>query len=728
MTYPATWGYPGGTVNIRMPAAANGAAGTDGELIVIDGDVAYNFWQFKRTSSTTGTAVSFGAENVVTGDGWGSKSPFLGAGITAVGASQLGGLIVKDEMNDGDIDHALQLAVDRNLVKAGAVGQALSSDGSSASGIVQEGQLLAIPPGTPMPSGLSAAGQQVFKAMQTYGAYVVDVAGGTTNVRAQANAFDSATIAALAKDMHQITPLLHAVSNNSGGSTVTPPTTPTNPTNPTTPAVDTTAPTLQSVAASGTGLTNGNGTVHAGDTVSLTLKFSEVVNVTGTPTLALNSNGSAKYVSGAGTDTLKFEYKVAAGETASDLAINGFNLSGVKDKAGNVANLTSAPRQPAGTLVVNTSTPTDPTTPTTPTNPTNPTTPTPIDTTAPKIQAIAASGSGISNGNGTVGAGSTVRLSVSFNEAMTVNGTPTLSLNSNGTAKYVSGSGTNTLQFDYKVAAGEKAADLAVSGFNLGGVTDKAGNAVNLTGAPLQPAGTLAISTSSTSTDTVKPKVQWLSASGSGIRNGNGMVRAGDTVRLSIGFSEAMTVNGTPTLSLSSNGTAKYVGGSGTNTLQFDYKVGSGDRAFDLSVSGFNLGGVTDKAGNAVNLTGAPRQPGGTLVVLSSWSSSSRRTATLSTSESSLAAPATLESSATTASSSSNVTDFMSGSRQTVGYPSAQDQAASSAASDGSLSSKLALLSQYSASSFSTPAAFSTGGLSQGWGDSAFQTLAKPRG
>ena len=89
------WGYPGGTVSVHMPAAANGAAGTDGELIVIDGDVAYNFWQFKRTSTTTASAASFGQENIVTGDGWGSKSPFLSAGITAAGASQLGGLIVK---------------------------------------------------------------------------------------------------------------------------------------------------------------------------------------------------------------------------------------------------------------------------------------------------------------------------------------------------------------------------------------------------------------------------------------------------------------------------------------------------------------------------------------------------------------------------------------------------------------------------------------------------------
>ena len=215
VSYPPGWGYPGGTVSVHMPAAANGAAGTDGELIVIDGDVAYNFWQFNRTSATSATAASFGAENVVTGDGWGSKSPFLSAGITAVGASELGGLLVKAETDDGSIDHALQLVVDFKSCQSGFTGSAIAGDGSSSTGIVKEGQLLAIAPGTPMPSGLSALGQEVFTAMQKYGAYVVDVAGGATNIRAQANAYDDATITALWHDMGNITPLLQAVTAGS---------------------------------------------------------------------------------------------------------------------------------------------------------------------------------------------------------------------------------------------------------------------------------------------------------------------------------------------------------------------------------------------------------------------------------------------------------------------------------------------------------------------------------
>lgn len=516
VSYPPGWGYPGGTVSVHMPAAANGAAGTDGELIVIDNGVAYNFWQFKRTGTTSGTAASFGAENVTTGDGWGSKSPFLSAGITAVGASQLGGLIVKDETNDGSIDHALQLVVDSKLVQSGFMGQAIAGDGSSASGIVKEGQFLAISPNTPMPSGLSALGQQVFKAMQKYGAYVVDVAGGVTNVRAQSNAFDASTITALWHDMGKITPLLQGVNPGSGGSsgsgtteppvtnpptttnppvTTNPPTTTnppvtTNPPTTTNPPVttnppsggggstaDTTKPTLQWVAANGTGIRNGTGTVGEGKTVHFALKFSEAVNVTGTPTMSLNSSGTAKYVSGSGTDVLQFEYKVGAGDKASDLAISGFNFGGIKDKAGNVLNLAGAPQQPGGTLTVKTSA-----------------TSGTIGKT--RVNWIAANGPGVVNGTGTVGEGKTVRLSVNFNDTVNVTGTPTLKLNTNGTAKYVGGSGSNTLQFDYKVGAGEKASDLEVAGYNLSGVKDKAGNGINVAGAPHQPAGVLAIGTS----------------------------------------------------------------------------------------------------------------------------------------------------------------------------------------------------------------------------------------
>ena len=124
---------------------------------------------------------------------------------------------MKAETDIGVIQHALQLAVDAKLVKSGFTGEAIAGDGGSPTGIVLEGDLLAIPPGTPMPSGLSPLGKEVFIALQTYGAYVVDVAGGVTTVRAQENAYDNATIQALRADMNKVLPLLQDVTVAAGG-------------------------------------------------------------------------------------------------------------------------------------------------------------------------------------------------------------------------------------------------------------------------------------------------------------------------------------------------------------------------------------------------------------------------------------------------------------------------------------------------------------------------------
>jgi len=209
--YPPGWGYKGGVVNVRMPPEADGAVGTDGELLAIDGDVVHNFWQFKRLNITEATARSYGATSAIAGNGWGRTSPFLGAGIVAAGSSQLAGLLVQAETDRGEIAHALQISIDMSLAKPGHIGEAISGDGRNQNGLLQEGQRLAIPPAVPMPQGLSPLGQKVFRAYQSYGAFVIDVAGGVTNLRAQANAYDRATITALRSDVSRITPMLERV-------------------------------------------------------------------------------------------------------------------------------------------------------------------------------------------------------------------------------------------------------------------------------------------------------------------------------------------------------------------------------------------------------------------------------------------------------------------------------------------------------------------------------------
>src|SRR5205823_10657404 len=77
--------------------------------------------------------------------------------------------------------------------------------------------------------------------------------------------------------------------------------------------IDTTVPTVSSIAASGAGITAGSGVLGAGKVVTLTVNMSEAVTVTGSPTLALNDGGTATYTGGSGSSALTFTYTAAAG-------------------------------------------------------------------------------------------------------------------------------------------------------------------------------------------------------------------------------------------------------------------------------------------------------------------------------------------------------------------------------------------------------------------------------
>jgi hypothetical protein len=231
---------------------------------------------------------------------------------------------------------------------------------------------------------------------------------------------------------------------------------------------------------------------------------------------------------------------------------------------------------------------------------------------------------------------------------------------------------------------------------------------------------------------------------------------AGSTVHLSLNFSEAVNVTGTPSLALNDNGTATYVSGSGSNTLQFDYKVAAGENTPDLAITGFNLSGVKDLAGNGVNLAGAPTQPAGTLAV--------RTTAPMAATSTTLAAAAPSSSVTDLAASTAATSDagpsmngvpaasgpvggpnrnawssFASqargaaglafGNNTTLGYAANPGEAGGNpTAVDGSFISKMALLGQYAASSFVGSGSGLVGGPMQSAMAELGQTLAKPHG
>jgi hypothetical protein len=91
-------------------------------------------------------------------------------------------------------------------------------------------------------------------------------------------------------------------------------------------------------------------------------------------------------------------------------------------------------------------------------------------------QALTVTNVTSSNADGSYGVNKTITIGVTFSGPVTVTGTPTLALNSGGTASYSGGTGTNTLTFSYTVAAGENSAHLDYSSSSALSGTIKDGN------------------------------------------------------------------------------------------------------------------------------------------------------------------------------------------------------------------------------------------------------------
>lgn len=185
-----------------IPAAAQIAPGTDKHLHVLqpDGETIIEMWLVTRNSSTSYTSYRVEYSDA-TGSGIGPD-----AGTRAYGGSAVGGLIRKWEVDptdpdytDGVIRHALALALPNNLLKytGGSSGYTSSGYGTALgyvwpateqdwdspyayTGVVPMGTFFIIPKTVNLSAlGLSDAGYSVAKAMQDYGGYITDRAGGT---------------------------------------------------------------------------------------------------------------------------------------------------------------------------------------------------------------------------------------------------------------------------------------------------------------------------------------------------------------------------------------------------------------------------------------------------------------------------------------------------------------------------------------------------------------------
>jgi hypothetical protein len=138
------------------------------------------------------------------------------------------------------------------------------------------------------------------------------------------------TTAALSNGAHSLTATATDVAGNTGAASTALSVT-----------IDKVAPLVTQTTA-----TPSTGTALPGDTIALTLTLSEPVTITGTPTLALNNGGTATYAGGSGSDILTFKYTVGLNDsTVSALGVTAIGLSngaGIKDVAGNTANLSGA--------------------------------------------------------------------------------------------------------------------------------------------------------------------------------------------------------------------------------------------------------------------------------------------------------------------------------------------------------------------------------------------------
>src|SRR5207249_3897839 len=137
-----------------------------------------------------------------------------------------------------------------------------------------------------------------------------------------------------------------------------------------------------------------------------------------------------------------------------------------------------------------------------------------------------------------------------------------LALNSGGTASYTSGTNTNTLTFSYTVGAAQNSADLDYSSTSAltGTIKDAAGNAANLTLATPGNAGSLGFNKNIV-IDTAAPTVTDVTST-----TANGIYKSGDTVLITIAFSEPVFVTGNMHLALNTGTSADYTSGSGTST------------------------------------------------------------------------------------------------------------------------------------------------------------------
>ncbi|MYG27297.1 MAG: hypothetical protein F4213_14945, partial [Boseongicola sp. SB0677_bin_26] len=347
-----------------------------------------------------------------------------------------------------------------------------------------------------------------------------------------------------------------------------------------------------------------------GEKIAVTVRFTEAVTVVttgGTPRLKVAVGGNdrwAAYGAGTGTTSLQFAYTVAGGESDTDgieVRANSLELNGGKIRdAVNNADLGHGGVEASSDRKV--------------------------DGVRPRIVG-APQFTGMPAARNTYAAGEKIGVTVTFSEAVTVTGEPGFEIELRKvnvqthqvllearrvTADYKSGSGTTKLVFEYEVASGDwdgngitYAANAAK--LNGGSIKDANGNPAVLS--HVTKPGRNAGQDATRKVDALRPTVESVGFTGGPAAGG--VYAAGEAIRVTVKFREAVAVTGTPQVALDIGGTERKASytlrRADGKTLEFSYTVVAADGDADGISIGENAltlndGTIKDANGNAANL------------------------------------------------------------------------------------------------------------------------------
>lgn len=321
-----------------------------------------------------------------------------------------------------------------------------------------------------------------------------------------------------------------------------------------------------------------NGTYHEGHEICVSVDYTNLVFVSGTPTLLLNANGGsvATYASGSGTSTIVFKYAIIAGDAADPLAYSSpIQLNGGSIFAFDGFNVPLKFTNTNSQNIV-------------------------IDTSTTTVTHVSGVGDCF---NDLCGVGDKIYITVNFSHPVQISGiNPTLQLELGATDKlavYISGDNTLSFMFEYVVEVGDTSISLAYTTTNaLSGTLKTLSSApttvVDLTLPALGAAESL--SSSSIVVDTTEASILLVKS-----LSPNGTYKAGDTITIAVEFSApVLPADGiTIELNLGANiQTGTYLGGSGTHWLTFFYKFVAGDYTINLDyLSVGSLVGTAQRVG-----------------------------------------------------------------------------------------------------------------------------------